>query len=104
MKPSNGHDDGVALDPGMVACISFLKQLLADAEAGRINTLAVVACGPSDFGANVVGPNAQAAYMGLGVLQRKIEAAVTQQPTGPVSSIIKPGAPVFPRPRPVPRG
>lgn len=73
-------------------CIELLEHVLRDAKAGNVNTVAIVACGPHDFGANIAGPNAQGAYMGLGVLRAKIEAAVTQPAVDMRPTILKPGA------------
>ena len=77
-----------ALNPASLACIDLLMQVLADAKAGNVTSCAIVACGPSDFGANMAGPDARSMYMGLGILQRKIEGNVTQP--APQSSILKP--------------
>jgi hypothetical protein len=80
-----------ALNPASLACIDLLMQVLTDAKAGNVTSVAVVACGPSDFGANMAGPNAPAMNMGLDVLKAKIIGNVTQ----PASS-----SPIL-RPRPV---
>lgn len=77
-----------ALNPASLACIDLLLQVLADAKAGNVTSVAVVACGPSDFGANIAGPNAPAMYLGLGVLQSRIVAGVTQP--APSSPILRP--------------
>lgn len=83
-----------APNPASLACIDLLMQVLADAKAGNVTSVAVVACGPNDFGANMAGPNAPAMNMGLDVLKAKIVAGVTVQ--APQSPIL--------RPRPVGRG
>lgn len=77
-----------ALNPASLACIDLLMQVLSDAKAGNVTSVAVVACGPNDFGANMAGPNAPAMNMGLDVLKAKIIAGVTQP--APQSSILKP--------------
>lgn len=82
-----------ALNPASLACIDLLMQVLTDAKAGNVTSVAIVACGPSDFGANMAGPNAAAMNMGLDVLKAKIIAGVTQS---------APSSPIL-RPRPVPR-
>lgn len=85
-------------------CIELLEQVLRDAKAGNVSTVAIVACGPHDFGANIAGPNAQGAYMGLGVLRAKIEAAVTQPVIDMRPTILKPSSNgSVMRPRPVPK-
>jgi len=35
------------LNPSSLACIELLEQVLTDARAGSINTVGIVACGPS---------------------------------------------------------
>jgi hypothetical protein len=90
------------LDPASLACISLLKQVLEDARAGNVTSVAVVACGKNDFGANIAGPNAPALNMGLDVLKAKIIQNVAF-PTGPEPrpSILRPnGAGLAPRPVP----
>lgn len=77
-----------ALNPASLACIDLLMQVLTDAKAGNVTSVAVVACGPSDFGANMAGPNAPAMNMGLDVLKAKIIAGVTQP--APQSPILRP--------------
>jgi hypothetical protein len=95
IKPDNIIDTTAdeALNPASLACIDLLMQVLTDAKAGNVTSVAVVACGPSDFGANMAGPNAPAMNMGLDVLKAKIIAGVTIQP---------PSSPIL-RPRPVGR-
>lgn len=95
----NGKDTET-LNPASLACIELLEHVLADAKAGNVTTVGIIACGPSDFGANIAGPNAQAVYMGCGVLQAKIVAAVTQPAPDMRPSILRPGL----APRPVRRG
>lgn len=82
-----------ALNPASLACIDLLMKVPADAKAGNVTSVAIVACGPSDFGANMAGPNAPAMNMGLDVLKAKIIAGVTMPP---------PSSPIL-RPRPVKR-
>jgi hypothetical protein len=77
-----------ALNPASLACIDLLMQVLTDAKAGNVTSVAVVACGPSDFGANMAGPNAPAMNMGLDVLKAKIIGSVTQP--APQSPILRP--------------
>lgn len=96
----NGKDTEV-LNPSSQACVALLEQVLADAKAGNIMTVGIVACGPADFGANIAGPNAQAVYMGCGVLQAKIVSAVTQPAPDMRPTILRPAGAT--RPIPVPR-
>jgi hypothetical protein len=77
-----------ALNPASLACIDLLMQVLTDAKAGNVTSVAIVACGPSDFGANMAGTNAPAMNMGLDVLKAKIIAVVTQP--APQSPILRP--------------
>lgn len=89
------------------ACISLLEQILADAKAGNITTVGVVACGPGDFGAQIAGPDARSVYLGCGVLQNKIITAVTQPAVDMRPNIMRPdggGAKIIRAPRPVPKG
>lgn len=79
-----------ALNPASLACIDLLMQVLTDAKAGNVTSVAIVACGPSDFGANMAGPNAPAMNMGLDVLKAKIVAGVTMP--APQSPILRPRA------------
>ena len=74
-----------ALNPASLACIELLMKVLEDAKAGNVTSVAIVACGPSDFGANMAGPNAPAMNMGLDVLKAKIIANVVQpMPQSPI--------------------
>ena len=91
------------------ACVALLEQVLADAKAGNITTVGVIACGPSDFGAQIAGPDARSVNLGLDVLKGKILSAVTQPAVDMRPNIMNPrggGAakPHILRPRPVPRG
>jgi hypothetical protein len=95
--PHEINGKGEALNPATLACIELLEHVLADAKAGNVLTVGIIACGPSDFGANIAGPNAQAVYMGCGVLQAKIVAAVTQPAPDMRPTILRP-APLGPRP------
>jgi hypothetical protein len=88
------------------ACISLLEQVLADAKAGNITTVGIVACGPADFGAQIAGPDARSVNLGLDVLKSKIIAALTQPAVDMRPNIMRPnggGAKIL-RPRPVPKG
>jgi hypothetical protein len=88
------------------ACISLLEQVLADAKAGNITTVGIVACGPADFGAQIAGPDARSVNLGLDVLKHKILSAVTQPAVDMRPNIMRPnggGAKIL-RPRPVPKG
>ena len=73
-----------ALNPASLACIELLMKVLDDAKAGNVTSVAIVACGPADFGANMAGPNAPAMNMGLDVLKAKIISGVTQPPQSPI--------------------
>lgn len=87
------------------ACVQLLEQILADAKAGNITTVGVVACGPSDFGAQIAGPDARSVNLGLDVLKQKIISAVTQPAVDMRPNIMRPnggGLKVL-RPRPVPK-
>jgi hypothetical protein len=89
------------------ACVALLEQVLADAKAGSITTVGVVACGPSDFGAQIAGPDARSVNLGLDVLKQKILTAVTQPAVDMRPTIMSPrggGAKIIRAPRPVPKG
>lgn len=93
------------LDESSQACVELLEQVLADAMAGNINTVGIVACGKGDFGAQIAGPDARSVYLGCGVLQNKIISAVTHPVVDMRSNIMRPnggGAKIL-RPRPVPK-
>lgn len=94
-------EDQAALNPASLACVALLEQVLADAKAGNITTVGIVACGPADFGANIAGPDARSVNLGLDVLKAKIVAAVTQPAVMTAPTILRPQGPIMPRPRPV---
>jgi hypothetical protein len=97
--------DKTDLDAGSLACISLLTQVLDDAKAGNVTSVAVVACGKSDFGANIAGPNAPALNLGIDVLKAKIIASVTQPAPNDGARILRPnGAGPVARPVPGRRG
>lgn len=83
-------DTAPALSQASLACIELLSKVLDDAQAGRVTSVAVVACGPIDFGANMAGPNAPAMNMGLDVLKAKIISGVTQPQYTPSRSVVTP--------------
>lgn len=93
------------LNQSSLACIELLEQVLTDAKAGNINTVGIVACGPSDFGAQIAGPDARSVALGLDVLKAKIVAAVTQPAVDMRPNIMTPlrGNGQILRPRPVPK-
>ncbi len=78
------------LNPASLACVELLNKVLEDARAGNVTSVAIVACGPSDFGANMAGPNAPAMNMGLDVLKAKIISGVTQPQYTPKRSVVTP--------------
>lgn len=94
------------LNESTQACIELLEQVLSDARAGNITTVGVVACGSSDFGAQIAGPDARSVYLGCGVLQTKIVAALTQPAVDMRPNIMRPngGGAKLLRPVPVPKG
>lgn len=91
-KPTDKFEDVIGVvditSPASQACVSLLKQILADAEKGLITTVGIVACGPSDFGAQIAGPDARSVNLGIDVLKAKIIAGVTQPAP---SAILRPG-------------
>ena len=93
-KPTQTADEVFGVidikNPATEACVALLKQVLADAEKGNITTVGIVACGPSDFGAQIAGPDARSVNLGLDVLKAKIIAGVTQ-PAPARSAILRPG-------------
>ena len=87
------------------ACVALLEQVLADAKAGNITTVGVIACGPGDFGAQIAGPDARSVNLGLDVLKHKILSAVTQPAVDMRPNIMRPqggGAKIL-KPRAVPK-
>lgn len=72
-------DNGLAISPAAQDCLILLKQVEADINAGKVDSIAIVACGPTDFGANLAGPNAVAINLGLDVLKARVIANVTDR-------------------------
>lgn len=74
----------IAPSPAAQDCLILLKQVEADILAGKVDSIAIVACGHTDFGANVAGPNAVAINLGLDVLKARVIANVTDRHQVPV--------------------
>lgn len=72
----NGPDEFI--DPAQAACIELLEAVLANARAGGVTSVAIVACGPNDFGASTAGPDAAKLNLGLDTLKATILAAVNR--------------------------
>ncbi len=58
------------------ACIELLESVLADARKGNVTSVAVIACGPADFGAAIAGPDAAKLNLGLDYAKADIQAAI----------------------------
>jgi hypothetical protein len=83
------------LNPASVACVALLEQVLETAKAGGVTTVAVVAAGPSDFGAQIAGPDASKIMLGLAVLQDSIVRGVTKSDPTPGPRLLRPGGPLL---------
>lgn len=71
----NGHDK--LLDPANAQCIALLEQVLASAQSGSITSVAIVACGTTEFGASFAGPDAAKLNLGLDTIKATILNNVT---------------------------
>jgi hypothetical protein len=78
------------LDPAKLECIQLLEQVLADAKAGNVVAVAIVACGASGFGAAFAGNDAPKLNLGLDSAKATLLQMVsggqqpgTQQPRKP---------------------
>lgn len=67
-----------ALDQASAACVQLLEQVLADARAGNVRSVCIVACGPGGFGASFAGPNAPELNLGLDTAKASILQMVSQ--------------------------
>lgn len=68
-------------------CIELLKAMLADAEAGRISTIAVIAVSPQTHVAiSYAGGQRGDLYVGTGLMQKRLLAEMEAPP--PKSTII----------------
>lgn len=75
------------ITPAGQACIALLEQVLDDAKAGKVTSVGVICCGPSDFGAAHAGPDAAKLNLGIDTLKRTILNIVS--PELPAPSPIK---------------
>lgn len=75
--------------PGQQDCIDLLEKCLADAKAGRITTIGVVACGHSDFGTAMAGPDGARLFLGTAILADTVKGAIMMPRAG--SPILRPG-------------
>lgn len=69
-------DEGRILGQAEKACIELLESVLADAKRGNVTSVAVIACGPADFGAAIAGPDAAKLNLGLDYAKQDIQAAI----------------------------
>ena len=77
------------IDPASEACVALLESVLASAKSGAVTSLAIVACGPNDFGASTAGPDAAKLNLGLDTLKANILAAVNMPKPKRESHIIQ---------------
>ncbi len=75
IKP-NG-DVASSLNIAQRDCIELLEGVLASAKKGEVWSCAVVACGPSDFGTAMAGPDAARLNLGADALKAEIISRVT---------------------------
>lgn len=78
-----------ATNPASAACVALLEQILADAKAGKVTTVGVIAVGPMDFGSAHAGPDAAKLNLGLDVLKRTVLEIVSPSTKATPSSIIR---------------
>lgn len=81
-KPSlilpNGAKAKAAADPGSEACVDLLERTLADAKAGKITTLCIVAVGPHGAGPAIVGKDIPHLNLGMDVAKALILQRLTE--------------------------
>lgn len=65
------------VDPANAQCIALLEQVLATAQSGAITSVAIIACGPTEFGASFAGPDAAKLNLGLDTIKATILNNVT---------------------------
>jgi len=95
MSIINGHVTGETLGVAERACIELLEKVLEDARNGKVNSVAVIACGPTDFGAAIAGPDAARLNLGLDYAKADIQTAIRggatpEQPLGR-GRLVRPG-------------
>lgn len=80
-KPILIRPNGDPVNAVQKQCIDLLEGMLADAKAGKIMSLVVVACGPTDFGSAMAGTDAPRMLLGLEVAKINIMDNVTGKRT-----------------------
>lgn len=79
MDNLNGAAIGGHLDPASEACVDMLEKVLADAKAGRVQSIALVACGQGGMGPAFVGADIPSLNLGLDLVKRQMQDALVQQ-------------------------
>lgn len=79
MDDLNGAAVGGHLDPASQACVDLLEKVLADAKAGKVQNLAVVACGQGGMGPGFVGVNIPEINLGLDLVKRQMQDMLIMQ-------------------------
>lgn len=89
-KPTIFKPDGETastMSPAQLQCIDLLRQALASAEKGEVMAIALVACGPNDFGVAFGGADIPRLHLGLGVALRSLEEK-SSPPVGAGRSVL----------------
>lgn len=84
---------GTPLSDAQIAIVDLLKETLAQALEGRINTIAIIACMEGGFGSVMAGSNAGGLNLACDDLKAKILEAVlegTAEKQSRRSSILRP--------------
>ena len=96
MSDANGSAAlGGHLDAASAECVKMLEKVLADAKAGRVQALAVVAVGAGGMGPGFVGSDIPQLNLGIDVLKRQIMDTLlmqAQQAQARRPHILRPGA------------
>lgn len=80
MDDMNGSASlGGHMDPASKACIDILQKVLADAEAGKVQSLAIVACGQGGMGPAFAGTDIPSLNLGLDLVKRQMQDALVSQ-------------------------
>lgn len=77
------------LNESQAACVDLLKEALAEALEGKINSIAIVVCMKGGFANVMAGTQAADLHLGAADLQRKILDAVTSGNVAKPSKIVR---------------
>jgi hypothetical protein len=86
------HASGIGLDENQVACVDALKEALAQALEGNVDSMAVVLCMKGGWATHIAGNRPGDLNLGCDDLKGKILDAVVNSPkTKAVSRIVRAG-------------